>query len=219
MCIITIYKHLCRYSQNLCALKSSVSSYTCQDLALTWHIYPCWQYNDWCTPELASYEVRYWWCHNKCDCIYVLLSLCAGQYGRWSTDSCRVVSDNGATTQCVCTQLGHFSLLFVSDTALTIAWSYSTNHEACVVLSMAWFVWPNYTITLCFRTSTREMCFPHGAIFLAAVTYVGTTISVLCLVVTVITYTAFKYADFQDIDCTVKFQQYLVRTTICCILV
>ena len=36
-----------------------------------------------------------------------------------------------------------------------------------------------------------------GVIFLAAVTYVGTAISVLCLVVTVITYTAFKYADFQ----------------------
>ena len=47
----------------------------------------------------------------------MLLSLCVGQYGRWSTDSCRVVSDNGATTHCVCTQLGHFSLLFVSDTA------------------------------------------------------------------------------------------------------
>ena len=48
--------------------------------------------------------------------VYVLLSLCAGQYGRWSTDSCRVVSDNGATMHCACTQLGHFSLLFVSDT-------------------------------------------------------------------------------------------------------
>ena len=43
--------------------------------------------------------------------------LCAGQYGRWSTDSCRVVSDDGATTRCVCTQLGHFGLLFVSKVA------------------------------------------------------------------------------------------------------
>ena len=39
--------------------------------------------------------------------------------------------------------------------------------------------------------------FAPGAIILAVVTYVGTAISVLCLVVTVITYTAFKYADFQ----------------------
>ena len=39
--------------------------------------------------------------------------------------------------------------------------------------------------------------FAPGVIFLAAVTYVGTAISVLCLVVTMITYTAFKYTDFQ----------------------
>ena len=40
--------------------------------------------------------------------------------------------------------------------------------------------------------------FAPGAIFLAVVTYVGTGISVLCLVITVITYTVFKYVDFQD---------------------
>ena len=106
---------------------------------------------------LASYKACLHAVVRRYLTVYILLSLCAGQYGRWSTDSCRVVSDNGATTHCVCTQLGHFSLLFVSDTALTISWSYSTNHEARVVLYMAWFVWPNYTITLCFRTSIQEM--------------------------------------------------------------
>ena len=70
---------------------------------------------------LASYKACLHAVVRRYLTVYILLSLCAGQYGRWSTDSCRVVSDNGATTHCVCTQLGHFSLIFVSDTAVTIA--------------------------------------------------------------------------------------------------
>ena len=106
-----------------------------------------WQASNKTFLFIYTIMIDFWSCHVTFG-VTVLLLLCAGQYGRWTTDSCRVVSDNGATTQCVCTQLGHFSLLFVSDTTLTIAWSYSANHAACVCSAVAEFIWPNYTIIL-----------------------------------------------------------------------
>ena len=70
----------------------------------------------------------------------LLLDLYAGQYGKWSTDSCRVVSDDGATTQCVCTQLGHFGLLFVSKVCNSVpcrlhAFKLLTKHSAFVAVA------------------------------------------------------------------------------------
>ena len=50
----------------------------------------------------------------------MLLAPRAGRYGRWRTDRCRVVSDDGVTTTCDCAQLGHFGLLFVSVNILDI---------------------------------------------------------------------------------------------------
>lgn len=64
---------------------------------------------------------------NYCGSL-LLLDLCAGQYGKWSTDSCRVVSDDGATTQCVCTQLGHFGLLFVSKVCNSVPCRLCSNY-------------------------------------------------------------------------------------------
>ena len=69
------------------------------------------------------------------NCYDLLLGLCAGQYGRWSMDSCRVVSDDGVTTHCVCTQLGHFGLLFVSKVHNSVPCRLIPAYQACSLYS------------------------------------------------------------------------------------
>ena len=69
------------------------------------------------------------------NCYDLLLGLCAGQYGRWSMDSCRVVSDDGVTTHCACTQLGHFGLLFVSEVHNSVPCRLIPAYQACSLYS------------------------------------------------------------------------------------
>ena len=84
-----------------------------------------------------------------------------------------MVSDDGVTTRCECAQLGQFGLLFVSG---------------CYTVSLV----SGYLVFCIFQDLNPGDVFAPGAIFLFVVTYIGAAVSILCLLITVVTYSASK---------------------------
>ena len=69
-----------------------------------------------------------------------------------------MVSDDGVTTRCVCTQLGHFGLLFVSKVAQFCAMQADPMLSSMQPLWLWLDLYDLSTDFLHFRTSTQETC-------------------------------------------------------------
>ena len=110
--------------------------------------------------------------------------LYTGGFGAWSPDGCtEVVTGSGNEKVCECTQLAHFGILFVSVHSYLL----------CRLTIIA----------LLFCTgSESETTSTAAALALSVLTYVGLSISLLCLFALLVTYLSSKCVQSQHGVCS-----------------
>ena len=99
--------------------------------------------------------------------------LLLGGFGSWSSDDCRVVYDRDDQAQCECSQPAHFGLLFVSQVF--------EKHASC-----------SRNIICLFTLQDLNPGEVVSPLALEVITYIGTVLSVICLLIVIITYSTSK---------------------------